>query len=239
MLQSYEELDYVRDRLAPELERRIGAKGFKVLHWADGGWVYAFSKRPARTPDDLRRTRLFTSAGDPVTEALYKDLGFRAIPLSAVDMIPMLQAGTIDAFAIVPLFAQVQNLFKLAPHMTNVKWTPLVGGTVITEKAWARLPEAHRGALLDAARERGDQLRIEIRKQDRLAIQEMQKRGLNVVDVDAATLRLWQTEAENAYPRLRGTYCPADIFDEVVRIRGEFRSKHLTGASVALRSTGI
>jgi TRAP-type transport system periplasmic protein len=230
MLQSYEELDFVRDRLAPELERRVEAKGFKVLHWADGGWVYAFSKQPARTPDDLRRRKLFTSAGDPVTERLYKELRFNVIPLSAVDMVPMLQAGTIDAFAIVPLFAQVQDLFKLAPHMTNVKWTPLVGGTVITVKAWASLPDEQKAALLDAARTRGSQLRGEIRKQDEIAVQEMRKRGLQVIDLDTATLALWQTEAENAYPRLRGQYCPADIFDEVKRQRAEFRATRPTSS---------
>ena len=54
MFDSYDELDYVRDRVAPTLEQRIEAKGFKVLNWADGGWVYTFTKTPVRTPDDLR-----------------------------------------------------------------------------------------------------------------------------------------------------------------------------------------
>ncbi len=45
MFRSYEELDYVRDRIAPTLERRIEAKGFKVLNWADGGWVHTFTKK--------------------------------------------------------------------------------------------------------------------------------------------------------------------------------------------------
>ena len=43
-------------------------KGFKVLNWADGGWVYTFTKKPAKTPDDVRRLKLFTSAGDPELE---------------------------------------------------------------------------------------------------------------------------------------------------------------------------
>ena len=32
MLESYEELDFVRERMAPELERRIELRGVKVLH---------------------------------------------------------------------------------------------------------------------------------------------------------------------------------------------------------------
>lgn len=51
----------------------------------------------------------------------------------------------------------------------------------------------------------------------------MEKRGLNVVTLDEAELALWRSEAERAYPKLRGDYAPADLFDEVVRLRDEFR----------------
>ena len=65
MLESYEELDYVRERIAPRLEQRLEEQGFKVLTWGDAGWVHFFSTTPARTPDDIRKMKLFTSAGDP------------------------------------------------------------------------------------------------------------------------------------------------------------------------------
>ena len=42
------------------------------------------------------------------------------------------------------------------PNMTDVRWVPLVGGTVITVNAWERLPAVKRDALLDAARKPGD-----------------------------------------------------------------------------------
>jgi len=228
LLESYEELDYVRERVATDLERRIELRGFKVLHWADGGWVYLFTRHGARTPDDLRRLRMFTSAGDPDTERLYKDFGFDVVPHSATDLVPMLQAGKLEAFAMPPLFVQLQELYKLAPNMTDVRWVPLVGGTVITLTAWERLPESKHGALLDAARKAGDRLRADIRRMGEAAVREMQKRGLNVVPVDAATRRLWQAEADNAYPKLRGTYCPADVFDKVRQLRDEYRAKPRT-----------
>jgi len=112
MFASYAELDFVRSRLAPTLERRIEAKGFKVLNWADGGWVHTFTKKPARTPDDLRRMRLFTSAGDAETERLYNEFGFHVVPLALTDMITALQTGMIEAFSTVPLFAVLQESYK-------------------------------------------------------------------------------------------------------------------------------
>ena len=224
LLDSYAELDYVRDRLAPTLEDRIEAKGFKVLNWGDGGWVRIFSKSPTHTPDDLKQMKLFTSSGDPGTESLYKRLGFQVVPLSLVDLVTSLQTGMIDAVPNVPLFAQLQELHKLTPHMLNVRLTPLVGGTVMSARAWRTLPAEYRDAMLSSAEGAGMRMRDEIRQLGEDSIIEMSKRGLNVNEPDTAALKAWKTEAESTYPSLRGDYCPADIFDEVVRLRDDYRA---------------
>ena len=44
MYASDEEFDFVRDRYAPVLERKLEEKGFVVLNWGDAGWVHFFSK---------------------------------------------------------------------------------------------------------------------------------------------------------------------------------------------------
>ena len=223
MFRSYAELDYVRDRLAPRLEQRLEAKGFKVLHWADGGWLHTFAKTPVRTADDLRRLKLFTSAGDHEGERLYKELGFRVVPLSMTDLNTSLQTGMIEAFSTVPLFAQLQDSYKLAPHMIDVMWAPLVGGTVISQSVWEKFPESVRPAMLDAARRAGERLRADIRRLGESSVVEMQKRGLHVIHADAALQASWQAAAEAAYPQLRGRYCSAELFDEVRRLRDEAR----------------
>ena len=223
MFDSYAELDYVRERLAPTLERRIEAKGFKVLNWADGGWVHTFSRKPARTPDDVRKMKLFTSAGDPDTERLYREFGFRVVPLALTDLVTALQTGMIEAFSTVPLFAQLEESYKLAPNMIDVKWMPLVGGVVISRDVWEQIPASSRAPMLEAAHAAGERLRKDIRAVGDDAVREMEKRGLTVARLDAATRALWQSSAEQAYPALRGPYCPADLFDEVHRLRDDFR----------------
>ncbi|MBN1571157.1 MAG: TRAP transporter substrate-binding protein DctP [Acidobacteria bacterium] len=233
MLRSYEELDYVRDRIAPRLEQKLEEKGFKILHWADAGWVHTFAKKPARTPGDLQKMKLFTAAGDPETEKLYKEFGYHVVPLSQMDVIPSLQNGMIDAFNLPPLYTLINESYRQAPHMIGVKWTPLVAGTVISLKVWQKMPEKYRPQMLEAARKAGNRLRSEIRKMGEDSIGEMQKRGLKVVELDAATLAAWQLEAEKAYPKLRDRYTPADLFDEVQRLRDEFRKSG--GPSTAKR----
>jgi TRAP-type C4-dicarboxylate transport system substrate-binding protein len=229
MFRSYEELDYVRDRVAPVLEARIAARGFVVLNWADGGWVHTFSKTSASTPADAQRLKLFTAAGDPDTERLYAEFGFRAVPLSLTDLATSLQTGMIDAVLIVPLYAELEGLYRLAPHMLDLKWAPLIGGTVIGEDTWKHIAPPERTALLNAARSAGERLRGDIRALGDGAVHEMEKRGLQVTRTDSAVRAAWQAAAEAAYPKLRGRYCPADLFDEVLRHRNAFRQSSHSG----------
>ena len=224
MLESYEELDYVRERIAPRLEQRLEEQGFKVLTWGDAGWVRFFSTTPARTPDDIRKMKLFTSAGDPDGEKLWKEFGFRVIPLSLTDMLTSLTTGLIDAFDVPSLLALLDGSFKRANNMIDLKFSPVVAGTVISQRVWNSIPKAYHPQMLEAAREAGDRLRGEIRRLGPESIEQMKQRGLKVIDLNDEEHALWQAEAEATYPRLRGRYTPADLFDEVKRLRDEFRS---------------
>jgi len=225
MIESYEELDYVRDRVAPRLEKLLEEKGYIVLNWGDAGWVHFFTKTPARRLDDIRKMKLFTMAGDADALELYQSAGFRPVPLATTDMMPALQTGLIEAFDVPPLLAMLNQWFGLARHMIDVKWAPLVGATVVSKKTWERIPESMRPAMLEAARSAGMRLRTEIRKMGDDAVAEMKKRGLNVIAVDGPTLAEWRREVEEAYPKLRGRLVPAELFDEVRRLRDEYRAQ--------------
>jgi len=224
MFDSYEELDYVRDRIAPKLEKAIEDKGFIVLNWGDVGWIHFFSKIPARTLDDFRKTKLYIVAGDAKAENFYKLAGFKPVPLASTDILPMLQTGVIDAFDAPPLFALSGQFFGLAKHMSDIRWAPLVGATLVSKKAWDRVPAALRPKLLEAARIAGDKFRTEIRALSDQAIVEMEKRGLSVVKTTDAERADWQREAEAVWPRIRGPYVPPALFDEVKAIRDEYRA---------------
>jgi TRAP-type transport system periplasmic protein len=230
MFESYEELDYVRDRMAPRLEKLIEARGFLVLNWGDAGWVHFFTRSPVTHLDDMRQMKLFTWAGNNDTLELWKANRFRAVPLAATDILTGLQTGLIDAVPTTPLYALLNQSFGLARYMNDVKWAPLVGATLVTKKAWDSLPPNERAEMFQAARESGEGLRGGIRKMGDEAITAMQKRKLTVVHADASVIAQWRKEAEGVYPNLRGHTIPADLFDEVHRLRDEFRARANGGA---------
>jgi TRAP-type C4-dicarboxylate transport system substrate-binding protein len=222
--ETYEELDYVRDHVAPELEKRIEARNFKVLNWSDAGWVYFFTKKPARTPDDLRSMKLWTSAGDPETEKLFKDLGFQVVPLPTTDMLTSLQTGLIEAFDVPPLLALLDRSYQQASHMIDLKWAPVVAATVVSAQAWERIPVDLQPRLLEASRQAGEELRAEIRKAGEDAITEMKGRGLVVVELSPEERALWRAEVDSALPELRKLLGPEELYEMAKRHRDEFRA---------------
>jgi hypothetical protein len=51
----------------------------------------------------------------------------------------------------------------------------------------------------------------------------MRSRGLQLVPVTDATVKEWTETVEKAYPRVRESLVPPAIFDEVRRLRDEYR----------------
>lgn len=224
---SYAELDYVREGLAADLEARMAERGFVVLNWGDAGWIRFFARQPVVRPHDLRSRKLFVWAGDSTALDLYRRAGMNAVPLAVTDVLPSLQTGLIDAFDTTPLAALAFQWFAKAPHMTDLKWAPLVGVTVIHRTTWERIPAVLRPALMVAAREAAAARQEEIRRLDQDAVAEMQKYGLRVVPVPLEAHAQWQRSAEGVYPVLRGKLVPVEYFDLAVRLRDEYRGSQL------------
>lgn len=219
LFESYEQLDTVRTQIGPELEASFEAKGYKILSWAEAGWVHFFAKAPVRTPDDLRSQRLWISTGAPQHERLLKELGLRVVPLPATDMLTGLQTGLIEAVDVPPLFALLDRSYEVADNMTVLKFAPLNAATVVTSRAWQRVPPQYRGVMLAAARKASAELRQRIHESEQQAIDEMVARGLHLVDIDDAARRQWQQAVESIYTELScGRDHPA-LLQKVVRLQ--------------------
>jgi TRAP-type C4-dicarboxylate transport system substrate-binding protein len=209
----------------------MAAKSFIVLTWGEAGWVYFFTKTPVARPDDLKKLKLFSWAGDNSTLDLWKNAGFTVVQLASTDIMPGLQTGMINAFATTPVAALSFQWYSLAPNMTDMRWAPLIGATILDKRVWDKIPPDVREAIRNVSRKAGEKLQTDVRKGSIEAVKAMKEHKLNVVPVPENVVAEWRTAAEGAYPKLRGPFAPADMFDEVLRLVAEFRSKGAAGAN--------
>ena len=221
---SLDEVEYVRSRMQAEVEQKLEAKGFVVLFWADTGWINIFCRQPALHPGDFKRTKVFVGATDHEEFEVVRDLGFPPVPLEWSDVLLSLQNGMVDTIPTAPFLALAGQYDLVAKYMLNLPWVPLVGGTVITTKAWYAMPAEQREAFRKSAVEAGVRMQTRGRQESLEAIEAMKKRGLQVETASPDLIDEWQHFAESVYPHMRGSMVPSDMFDEVMRLLKEYRA---------------
>ena len=221
---SLEEVDHVGMKLQPKLEERMEKAGFVVLFWSDAGWVRYFSKQPMRTPDDLKKFKLFTWAGDAEMVQIWKRAGYQPVPLEAADIVPMLDTGLINCVPTPPFVALAAQIYDRAPHMLELNWAPLTGALVIRKAAWDKLPAAAKPELLKTAAAAGKANKAQGRAESDKAVQAMKSKGLIVHPVTPELEAQWRTAAEAMYPHIQGKFVSVEIFAEVQKVLKEYRA---------------
>ncbi|HVQ43283.1 MAG TPA: TRAP transporter substrate-binding protein DctP [Vicinamibacterales bacterium] len=221
--QTDEEATYVRNKLTPVFEKRLEAKGLKLLVWGNGGWVQLFSKTPIKTLDEVKKAKLYTSEGDDKMVNWYKNNGFNPVAIRSADIPGALKTGMINAVPMPPYPASVLQIFQDAKYMLDVRLAPLLGAIVITNTAWNRITVEDRAKLVEAAKAFEKQMDSAAPSQDAGAVTAMGKRGLTVTPLDAKARAEFQAAAEKLVASARGSMVPADVFNQAIQERDAFR----------------
>ncbi len=217
---SYDELNYVTDKLTPVLRKRLEPKGFVFLNWGHGGWTQVFTKKPVQTVDDLKNVKLWTSAGNDRMVQWFKANGFQPRAMAMTDILTGLTTGMLEGLPTTPLAAMLFQWDRQTPYMLELGLAPIVGAGVITTRAWKAIPDADKPKLLAAADGVEKRLRVEVPKLDASAVIEMTRRGLTVTK---ATGPEWRTQLDGLAKTMRGESVPPEIFDLAMKARDEFR----------------
>lgn len=224
LFRNWEELDYVREKMRPAMEKKFLDKGFVVLAWGDAGWVRFFSKEAALRPDDYKRMKFFAWGSEPDQQSIMKSLGYTPVPLETTDILPAIQTGMINVVPSTPYFALATQVYNTAPHMLDINWAPIVGALVVTRKAWDGMSPEVQSAVRAASDKAGAQIRTKARQEVEEAVDAMKKRGLTVNKPNPAQMKEWNDLADKLYPRIRGTMVPTETFDDVMAHLKTFRA---------------
>jgi TRAP-type transport system periplasmic protein len=226
VFRSLDEAQYVREKLEPVLAARLADKGFIALFWADGGWVQFFTRDSVVHPDELKKEKVFVTAGETQQFDIMKSVGYFPVALEWTDVLTALQTHMIDAVPTIPYFALTLQVNTTAKYMLRLNWLPVVGALLINKRTFDALTPEQQGVLRQAALEAGRQFQIHGRVEADQAVDAMRKRGLTVIEMTPAAQAEWRALSERLYPKVRGGMVPADIFDQVMRYVAEYRAAH-------------
>ena len=223
LFHSREEFNAVFDRMKPAFESALEAKGFKMTLWTLAGWVNFFTKTPVVDPDDLKKLKISVTADFPELEQVWKRMGYEVVTGDANTLMIQLQSGAVSGAYLPPLLAASGQYFALMPNMFSPSLAPLVGGLLLSDKAWAAIPDGLRGPFLEAVADAARGLYDETMTLEVDAVKMMQDNGLVVNDPPPGQLEKWRRAAGEAVDRLIGPVFSKEIYDQIVGHIQEYR----------------
>jgi TRAP-type C4-dicarboxylate transport system substrate-binding protein len=224
LIRTNDELNYVMDKNREYMEGLIKKQGIRVLAWSKAGWVRFFSRQPVSTPEDLKKLKLATDPSATTLSQAFKELGYQLVPVSLPDTLVALNSGLIDAIYTSPLTVGGMQLFGITKHMSSFKLSPFLGAVVISEKAWAKIPEALKPILIESSKAIETNLDRQIMGFEEESIAAMVKYGLIIDQVSEAQMALWLRDVEISMPKTLGTSFDRGMYELITKQLEAIRS---------------
>ncbi|MDW7710068.1 MAG: TRAP transporter substrate-binding protein DctP [Deferrisomatales bacterium] len=205
LFRSYDEVDYVRERVDPLLEEGLARGGMVALGISEGGFAYLFSGSPVRRVDDLKGKKVWIPEGDLVSRTALEVAGITPVPLPLADVYTALQTRLVDTVATSTSGAIAFQWHTRVKHFTDVPLSYLVGVVALDRRAFERLRPGDQEAVhehMGAALARLDVLN---REGNRRAREALLQQGIEAVKPESpAELERWRGIADEAMRRLGG-----------------------------------
>ena len=227
VFRSYEEVDYVRQRMDDTLIKGLAGHDMVVLGISDGGFAYIMSEKPLHTIDDLRRQKVWMPEGDVLTGAMFESLGVSPIPLPVADVYTGLQAGLLDTVAGIPTGVIAFQWYTSVTWLTDVPVMFLTGMLAIDSKAFARIKADDQKivrAVMGAVFKKLDAVNRADNESARTALLH---EGIEFIHPDAAEQESWESIAKQGHKKMirRAQFTPA-LVNEMLGYLQEYRARH-------------
>jgi TRAP-type C4-dicarboxylate transport system substrate-binding protein len=226
LFNSYEETDYVVDKLDGILRNQFEAKGYDLLGWSEGGFVYLMSTTPIDSLETLRKTKVWTWADSPMAKAIFDEAGVSAIPLSVPDVLVGLQTGLIDVVYAPPSGAIAMQWFTKTKYITDIPLIYLLGGVVVKHSVMESISADHRQVMQELFDAHMARLKTTVRQENKDAMQVMQKHGMQLVTPSAEQVQGFKTISDRAMQRMHGHTFSPKIREQVNSYLSTFRREN-------------
>jgi TRAP-type C4-dicarboxylate transport system substrate-binding protein len=225
LFETLDELDHVRSELTEYFDAEFDKAGWVNLGWTDVGFIYLMSKNEIRTPDDMKHARMWVWSGDPLAELFFRAFDISPIPLAAPDVLTSLQTGIIDVVYASPLACVALQWFTRIDYMNDVPLTHGIGAVLVSKRALKKVSPEDLAIVREVAAPHLRDLTLKTREQNVEAIGEMEKEGVQILEVDPDVRADFYETGRNAWKDGVGELYSQELLDRVIAILDAYRSR--------------
>ncbi len=215
LFQTYEELDYIRETLNEDFEKKFEERGYVLLGWVDIGWIHVFSNQPVTTKGELLATKLWAWVDDPLAHSMFKEVGVQGIPLSLPAVLPHLQTGLINAAYGSPLSTLALQWYTQVKYMSDLPITMANAAVVVSKKSFDALPKDLQMILKEEGKKMERVLVGQMRRDNVESLRVLKKYGLKVTNTQPEFMQEMERAAHAVWTQLAGTLYPPELLAQV------------------------
>ena len=200
---SFDEVDYVRNKLDKTLVAGFESKGFITFGMAEGGLAYIMTKGEAiNKPLDLQKHKIWAPPDDQISQTAFATINITAIPLGLGDVLAGLQTNLVDTIASPPGPAILMQWHSQMKSLTAVPLSYIYGILAIDKKAFSKLSAADQAIVRDEMQKSFTALDKQNRLDNLSAMDALSKQGIVVVHPADGDLKAWYQVGEQAQNKL-------------------------------------
>ncbi|MCA9521719.1 MAG: TRAP transporter substrate-binding protein DctP [Myxococcales bacterium] len=221
---SAKELDFVRGKLTDELEKKLLAKGFKLLSWGDAGFGYLVSKAPITTPAGLKGLTVWIEPGDSVTKKLVELGGGTPKEMPMAGVLNGLKDGPLQALVATPLMVVGLQWYTQVKSLAVLPLSAGVGAAVISKASWDKLTAEQQKVVADVYQRWNLKLRAKVLSDNRKSLALLKENGISVTTPAKSA---FQSLCNDTTRALSGSLFPASLLARVKQLLVDYRAgKH-------------
>ena len=199
LFQNDKEIDAVREQMFDHFSQAFLKKGFVLLGFTEGGWVYLFSQKDLSKPETFSSVKMWVWKGDRVAETFLHNFGIRTTPLHIAEVNTGLERHMIDSFYSPAMAAVAFQWHARARYVLDFPMANSTAALVMTKRAFAALPPEHQKIVKASARAHCQKLVSLTRNDNRKALDVMKAQGINFVTPTEDQLKTFQADAKKTY----------------------------------------
>jgi TRAP-type C4-dicarboxylate transport system substrate-binding protein len=238
LFENQAEVDHVHAKLDPTFERILEEQGYVLLGWAEVGFIYLFTDRPVKGPEDLKDVKMWLWEGDPLATAFFNAYRISPIPLSVTDVLTALQTGLINGVYSSPLACIALQWFTRVKYMTDARLTHGMAAVVVDRRSWEKIRPEDQQRVRSLAATHFRRLTERTRVENEESIRVMGERGIEMVASDPERLRAFQEIGREVWQEQVGKLYSQELLDQVLAAVEEARAGDGSEMGSSLGSDG-
>ncbi len=223
---SYEEMDAVMAKMTPIFQEELKKAGFVVLGWLEMGFAYIMSRDPIANLGDMKGKKVWIPQGDPVGQAAFEAMGVPPIPLTIADVMVALQTGQINTVANSFVGAIALQWHTKVKYITDKPLLYVYGLTMITKKAYDKIPEQYRPIVQKNVDHYFGILKKDIRKSNAEASGTLKKEGIQFIPVTSGNYQELKSVIDKVKKDLAGKEFTGETLGKMQQFLQEYRAAH-------------